>query len=73
MANFGFDDMQAIQKELQEKYYEQWGGLYPEKAARMLLWMFCEAKPPTSLKNWATRPSWKTPRPAATLSRKCAT
>lgn len=43
MANFGFDDMRAIQKELQEKYYEQWGGLYPEKAARMLLWMFCEA------------------------------
>ena len=43
MANFGFDDMQAIQKELQEKYYDQWGGLYPEKAVRMLLWMFCEA------------------------------
>ena len=36
MANFGFDDMQAIQKELQEKYYDQWGGLYPEKAVRML-------------------------------------
>lgn len=43
MANFSFDDMQAIQRELQEKYKDQWGGLCPEKAARMLLWMFCEA------------------------------
>lgn len=43
MANFGFEEMQAIQKELQEKYLEQWGGLYPEKAVRMLLWMMVEA------------------------------
>lgn len=43
MANFGFDDMQAIQKELQEKYLDKWGGLYPEKAVRMLLWMMIEA------------------------------
>lgn len=43
MANFSFDDMQAIQRELQEKYKDQWGGLCPEKTARMLLWMFCEA------------------------------
>lgn len=43
MASFGFEEMQAIQKELQEKYLEQWGGLYPEKAVRMLLWMMAEA------------------------------
>ena len=43
MANFSFDDMQAIQKELQEKYFDKWGGLYPEKAVRMMLWMLCEA------------------------------
>ena len=42
MANFSFDDMQAIQRELQEKYFDKWGGLYPEKAVRMMLWMLCE-------------------------------
>lgn len=43
MANFGFDDMQAIQKELQEKYEDRWGGLYPEKGRDSLLWMLIEA------------------------------
>lgn len=43
MSRFGFEEMQSIQKELQEKYLDKWGGLYPEKAVRMLLWMFCEA------------------------------
>lgn len=42
MENFGFAEMQAIQKELQEKYKDQWGGLYPEKAVRMILWAFVE-------------------------------
>ncbi|MCM1328435.1 MAG: nucleotide pyrophosphohydrolase [Ruminococcus sp.] len=42
MENFGFVEMQEIQKELQEKYKEQWGGLYPEKAVRMILWAFVE-------------------------------
>jgi len=27
-----FEQMQAIQKELQEKYRDKWGGLSPEKA-----------------------------------------
>ena len=43
MSRFGFEEMQNIQKELQEKYLDKWGGLYPEKGVRMLLWMFCEA------------------------------
>lgn len=43
MSRFGFEEMQQIQKELQEKYFDQWGGLYPEKAVRMLLWMMVEA------------------------------
>lgn len=43
MANFSFDDMQAIQKELQAKYEDQWGGLYPEKGRDSLLWMLIEA------------------------------
>ena len=31
MDSFGFQEMQNIQKELQEKYKERWGGLSPEK------------------------------------------
>ena len=31
MSEFGFQEMQDIQKELQEKYKERWGGLSPEK------------------------------------------
>lgn len=42
MDNFGFNEMQEIQKELQEKYKDQWGGPYPEKAVRMILWAFAE-------------------------------
>ena len=43
MDNFGFEKMQSIQKELQEKYMEQWGGLSPEKGRDTLLWMMIEA------------------------------
>jgi NTP pyrophosphatase (non-canonical NTP hydrolase) len=43
MSNFGFKEMQAIQKELQEKYMDKWGGLSPEKGRDKLLWMMIEA------------------------------
>ena len=43
MSGFGFEDMQAIQKELQNKYREQWGDLTPDKGANYLLWMVVEA------------------------------
>lgn len=43
MADFGFDEMQAIQKELQERYLDRWGGLCPEKGRDSLLWMMIEA------------------------------
>lgn len=43
MSRFGFEEMQDIQKELQEKYFEQWGGLAPEKGRDSLLWMMIEA------------------------------
>ncbi len=43
MSRFGFEEMQAIQKELQEKYREKWGELTPEKGASYLLWMIVEA------------------------------
>ena len=43
MSRFGFEEMQAIQKELQEKYLEQWGGLDPRKGRDSLLWMMIEA------------------------------
>lgn len=43
MSDFGFNEMQAIQKELQEKYMDKWGGLSPEKGRDKLLWMMIEA------------------------------
>ncbi len=43
MSQFGFEEMQAIQKELQEKYLEKWGGLSPKKGRDSLLWMMIEA------------------------------
>lgn len=43
MSDFGFQKMQQIQKELQEKYKDQWHGLSPEKAREQLLWMMIEA------------------------------
>lgn len=42
MERLDVHTMQAMQKALQEKYREQWGGLYPEKAKQMLLWMIAE-------------------------------
>lgn len=34
--------MQEIQKELQEKYKDKWGGLSPEKGVSKLLWLYGE-------------------------------
>ena len=42
MDNFGFNEMQEIQKELQEKYKDTWGGLSPEKGVSKLLWLYGE-------------------------------
>jgi len=43
MSSLDFEKMQAIQKELQEKYKDQWGGLPVEKGREKLLWMMIEA------------------------------
>ena len=42
MGEFGFHEMQDIQRELQEKYKDKWGGLSPEIARSQLLWMMIE-------------------------------
>ena len=42
MDNFGFNEMQEIQKQLQEKYKDKWGGLCPEKGALQLLRLYGE-------------------------------
>jgi len=42
MTDFGLIQMQEIQKQLQEKYKEKWGGLSPEIAREQLLWMLIE-------------------------------
>ncbi|MBO5109336.1 MAG: nucleotide pyrophosphohydrolase [Clostridia bacterium] len=36
-------EMQELQKALQEKYFDKWGGLPPQKAREKLLWMIAEA------------------------------
>ncbi len=43
MEEFGFHKMQAIQRELQERYKARWGGLSPKKGRDTLLWMMIEA------------------------------
>lgn len=43
MNDLGFNEMQKMQISLQEKYFEKWGGLSPEKAREKLLWMMAEA------------------------------
>ena len=42
MENFGFEEMQAIQKELQEKYKHKWSPLSPEIGRNKLLWLLIE-------------------------------
>lgn len=42
MAHFGLDEMQEIQRQLQEKYKDRWGGLSPRKGRDQLLWMMIE-------------------------------
>ena len=43
MADFGFNEMQAIQKELQEQHKNIWAPLEPRLAREQLLWMLIEA------------------------------
>ena len=43
MAHFCFEDMQKIQKELQEKYKDKWQPLSPQVGRNQLLWMMIEA------------------------------
>ena len=44
MSQLDLSKMQEIQKELQEKYFEKWGGLSPEKGKVKLLQMMIEAR-----------------------------
>ena len=43
MADFSFNEMQAIQKELQAKYKNIWAPLEPRLGRDQLLWMIIEA------------------------------
>ncbi len=42
MENFTFEEMQAIQKELQEKYKDKWSPMVPENGKNQLLWLMIE-------------------------------
>ncbi|MBQ2667520.1 MAG: nucleotide pyrophosphohydrolase [Clostridia bacterium] len=43
MSDLGFNQMQAIQKELQDKYKNIWAPLCPKLGREQLLWMMIEA------------------------------
>lgn len=43
MESMDFNKMQAMQKQLHEKYLEKWGPLSPEIGRDLLLWMIGEA------------------------------
>jgi len=43
MDNLGLAEMQAIQRELQEKYKDKWRSLSPAIGRDLLLWMIGEA------------------------------
>ena len=60
MAHLGLDEMQAIQKQLQEKYKDLWGGLSPCKGRDQLLWMMIEAGEAADIsRSRATRRFWR--------------
>lgn len=42
MENFGFIEMQEIQRELQERYKDAWEPINPETGAKKLLWLMIE-------------------------------
>lgn len=42
MVDFGFREMQEIQRQLQEKYKDKWNPLSPQQGKDQLLWMMIE-------------------------------
>lgn len=42
MVDFSIREMQEMQKALQDKYKDKWGGLSPEVGKNQLLWMIGE-------------------------------
>ena len=42
MADFGINEMQEMQKSLQEKYQDSWEPISPETGKNKLLWMISE-------------------------------
>lgn len=42
MSNFSINEMQSIQKELQDKYKEKWERICPETGKNKFLWMIGE-------------------------------
>ena len=42
MSNFSINEMQSMQKELQDKYKEKWERICPETGKNKFLWMIVE-------------------------------
>lgn len=42
MSVFSFDEILEMQRKLQDKYKDKWGGVSPDKAKDKLLWLYGE-------------------------------
>ncbi len=42
MSDFGINEMLEMQKQLQKKYKDKWGGLSPDVGQNQMLWMIGE-------------------------------
>lgn len=72
MASLNLEAMQQIQKELQAKYLEKWGGLSPKIGRDKLLWMMIEAGEVADIiKKKGDDAILTTPRPDTTSRKKC--
>lgn len=72
MASLNLEDMQQIQKELQAKYLEKWGGLSPKIGRDKLLWMMIEAGEVADIiKKKGDDAILNDPKPDTTSRKKC--
>ncbi len=52
MTDFSINEMQKMQKELQEKYKDKWGSIGAETGKNKLLWMIGEIGFEKNMKRW---------------------
>lgn len=74
MDDLTISAMQQMQAELQEKYFDRWGGLSPAQGRSHLLWLLARpGRRRRSSRRRATGLSWIVPKPAPISWRSSAT